>query len=109
MIKVAALSALVAVSAAAQEPIDKATLARIRDEGLNHSQVAATFNHLTNVIGPRLTGSPAFKQAADWAEATLKSYGLKAVHQEAWPFGRGWTLKRFVFEMTEPRYMPLVG
>ena len=97
------------VSAAAQEPIDRATLARIRDEGTNRSQVAQTFNHLTNVIGPRLTGTPAYKQAADWAEARMKANGLRAVHQESFLFGRGWTLKRFVFEMVEPRYMPLVG
>jgi len=109
MIKLFFASLLLTSPATAQEPVDRAALARIRDEGLNRSQVAATFNQLTNVIGPRLTGTPAFKQAADWAESKLKAYGLKSVHQEAWPFGRGWTLKRFVFEMTEPRYMPLVG
>ena len=109
MNRLLAVTLLLASAAGAQEPVDKATLARIRDEGLNRSQVAATFNQLTNVIGPRLTGSPAFKQAADWAESRLKAYGLKSVHQESWPFGRGWTLKHFVFEMTAPRYMPLVG
>jgi carboxypeptidase Q len=103
-------SLLLALSAAAaQEPIDRATLARIRDEGLNRSQVAETFNHLTNVVGPRLTGTPAYKQAADWVEGRFKAYGLKGIHQETFPFGRGWTLKKFVFEMTEPRYMPLIG
>ena len=102
-------SAAAARTANAQEPIDQATLARIRDEGLNRSQVGATFNHLTNVIGPRLTGSPAFKQAVDWTAAQLRTHGLKNVHQESWPFGRGWVLKRFVFEMVEPRYVPLVG
>lgn len=110
LLRTACVLAIGAASAvAAQEPIDQATLARIRDEGLNRSQVGATFNHLTNVIGPRLTGSPAFKQAVDWTEAQLWSNGLKNVHQESWPFGRGWVLKRFVFEMVEPRYVPLVG
>lgn len=99
----------VATTAAAQETIDEATLARIRDEGMNRSQVAATFNHLTNVIGPRLTGSREFKQAVNWAESQMKAIGLQAVHQEAFPFGRGWALRKFVFEMVEPRYMPLVG
>jgi hypothetical protein len=70
---------------AAQEPVDLATIAQIREEGQTRSRVAATFNHLTNVIGPRLTGSPAFKQAVDWAEAQLRGYGLAAVHQESWP------------------------
>ncbi len=99
----------IATTVAAQEPIDQATLARIRDEGLNRSQVGATFNHLTNVIGARLTGSAPFKQAADWSAAQLRTNGLKNVHLESWPFGRGWALKRFVFEMVEPRYVPLVG
>ncbi|HEV8598792.1 MAG TPA: M20/M25/M40 family metallo-hydrolase [Gemmatimonadales bacterium] len=93
----------------AQKPVDLAMLARIREEGLTRSQVAATFNHLTNVIGPRLTGSPAFKQAADWAEARLKSYGLAGVHQESWPFGRGWQLDQLTLELVEPYYLPLIG
>jgi carboxypeptidase Q len=105
----ASLSAGLAAVASAQEPVDRATLARIRDEGLNKSQVAETFNYLTNIAGPRLTGTPAYKASANWAEARFKAYGLKSVHQESWPFGRGWTLKKFVFEMTEPRYMPLIG
>jgi carboxypeptidase Q len=103
------LAALGAGGASAQEPVDLATLARIREEGLTRSQVEATFNHLTNVIGPRLTGSPAFKQAADWAEARLKSYGLAEVHQESWPFGRGWGLSKLTLELVEPYYMPLIG
>ncbi len=89
--------------------MDLATLARIREEGQTRSQVEASFNHLTNVIGPRLTGSPAFKQAADWAEARLRGYGLEAVHQESWPFGRGWALEKLTLEMVEPRYFPLIG
>ena len=48
---------------------DAATLARIRDEGMNRSHVVELFNHLTNVIGPRLTGSPAFLQSIDWSVA----------------------------------------
>ena len=67
----------------AQEPVDRAAIARIKDEGLNRSQVGELFNHLTNVIGPRLTGSPAFKQAADWSAEQLKRFGLANVHTEA--------------------------
>jgi hypothetical protein len=96
-------------AARAQEPVDRAMLARIRDEAQTRSQVAATFNHLTNVTGPRLTGSPAFKQAADWAAERLRGYGLSAVHQESWPFGRGWGLQKLALEMVEPYYVPLLG
>ncbi|MES2179973.1 MAG: M20/M25/M40 family metallo-hydrolase [Gemmatimonadota bacterium] len=88
---------------------DAATLARIRDEGMNRSQVIELFSHLTNVIGPRLTGSPAFKQSVDWSVARLKQYGLSNVHIEAWPYGKGWTLEKLTLEMTEPRYFPIVG
>ncbi len=98
-----------ATAVAAQEPLDQAAIARIKDEGLHRSQVAELFNHLTNVIGPRLTGSPAFKQAVDWSAEQLKRVGLANVHTEAWPFGRGWTLEKLTLEITEPRYFPLIG
>ena len=103
----AALLALTLPAAAAAQ--DPAVLARIRDEGMNRSQAPALFDHLTNVIGPRLTGSPAFRQSVDWAAAKLREYGLANVRLESWPFGRGWTLERQTLEMVEPRYMPLIG
>jgi carboxypeptidase Q len=106
----ALLAALLAVAPLpAQEPVDLATIARIRDEGLTRSHVVETFQHFTEVIGGRLTGSPAFKQAVDWSTALLKSYGLAGVHQESWPFGRGWALEKLTLEMVEPRYFPLIG
>src|SRR6185436_18772214 len=86
--------ALAPAALSGQEPVDTAMLAKIREEGLTRSQVLATFNRITNVIGPRLTGSPAFKQAVDWSSGLLKSYGLSDVHLESWPFGRGWTLRK---------------
>ncbi|MEO5589072.1 MAG: M20/M25/M40 family metallo-hydrolase, partial [Gemmatimonadaceae bacterium] len=88
---------------------DTPTLGRIRDEGMNRSHVVEVFNHLTNVIGPRLTGTPAFKQSVDWTAAKLREYGLANVHTETWPFGRGWTLEKQTIEMVEPRFMPLIG
>jgi carboxypeptidase Q len=113
MSRLCLLSALIVLGAvsgaAAQEPIDQAMVARIKDEGLTRSRVGATFNHLTNVVGPRLTGTPAYKQAADWAEAQLKGYGLAAVHQETFPFGRGWALDKLILELVEPYYFPLIG
>ncbi len=86
-----------------------ATLAKIRAEERAHSQVGAMYDHLTNVIGPRLTGSPAMKTAVDWAREQLASWGLENPRLEAWPFGRGWQLDGFTFEMTGPRYLPLTG
>ena len=93
----------------AQEPVDAAINARIREEGLNRSQVMKIFSHFTEVIGPRLTGGPAVKAAEDYAVDLLKGWGLSEPRLEAWDFGRGWTLERSTVEMIEPRYMPLIG
>src|SRR5205085_5639100 len=81
---------------------------RIRDEGMNRSQVMKTLNYLSNVIGPRLTGSPGLKRANEWTRDTLTQWGLQNAHLEAWgPFGRGWMLKRFSAEVVEPQAIPL--
>src|SRR5947207_4255171 len=85
------------------------TLARIRTEGLEHSQAAEVFNHLTIDIGPRLTASPAHKRAAEWTRDRLAAYGLSNAHLEPWSFGQGWTLNKLTIEMIEPRYLPLIG
>ena len=84
-------------------------LADIRREGLERSQVMKAFDQFVTIIGPRLTGSPAHKAAADWAKTTLTAWGASDAHLEPWQFGRGWVLDRQVIEMIEPRYMPLIG
>ena len=96
--------------AAQQAPPDaKTTLERIRQEGLERSQVVHAFDEFVTVIGPRLTGSPEYKRAADWSRDKLAAWGLKDARLEAWEFGRGWVLEQQVIEMVEPRYMPLIG
>jgi hypothetical protein len=92
------------------EKLDDAALAKIRDEGLNRSQVMATLSYLTDVIGPRLTGSPGLKRANEWTAAKLTEWGLANAHLEPWgPFGRGWTLKRFSAEVVAPLDFPLIA
>ena len=84
-------------------------LGKIRDEGLNRSKVQTYFSVLTDDIGPRLTGTPAYKRAAEWARDQLVRDGLADAKLEPWNFGRGWVLDKLVVEMVEPRYMPLIG
>jgi carboxypeptidase Q len=93
----------------AQEPVDSAVIAKIRDEGLNRSQVGPVFEMLVDTIGPRLTASPAHKRAAEFMRDTATKDGLANVHLEPWDFGRGWELDKLTIEMVEPRYMPLLG
>lgn len=85
-------------------------IARIREEGLNHSQVMQTLSYLSDVIGPRLTGSPNLKRANEWTREQFVKWGLSNAHLEAWgPFGRGWSLKRFSAQVVEPQDIPLIA
>jgi hypothetical protein len=69
-----------------------------------------TLAHLTDVIGPRLTGSPSLKRANEWTRDQLASWGLSDAHLEAWgPFGRGWSLNRFSAQVVEPQCIPLIA
>lgn len=105
------LAAAMAVTLAAQstESIDATAIAKIRDEGLNRSQVMDHMFWLTDRYGPRLTGSPEFEEAGEWAVKRLQDWGLANVRKERFRFGRGWSLARFHATMTEPRVMPIIG
>jgi hypothetical protein len=105
----AAPAGSIEVGARQDAAVDAAAIAKIRDEGLNRSQAAAMFAMLTDGIGPRLTGSPEYKRAAEWARETIAGWGLTSARLEAFEFGRGWALDKFTIEMVEPRYMPLLG
>src|SRR6266513_525370 len=92
----------------AKDPNDP--IERIKDEGLNRSQVMQTLSYLSDVIGPRLTASPGMKRANEWTRDQLTKFGLQSAHLEAWgPFGRGWTLKRFSAQVSEPLDIPLIA
>jgi carboxypeptidase Q len=91
------------------EPLDYATIGRIRDEGLNRSQVMDHISWLTDVYGPRLTGGPGIDQAGTWALQKFQAWGLANAHRETWPFGKGWSLVRFSAHMIEPQVQPLIG
>ncbi|HTK28027.1 MAG TPA: M20/M25/M40 family metallo-hydrolase [Vicinamibacterales bacterium] len=114
-----ALAALIAGSLglplAAQWPsnekVDLDAVYRIKDEALTpqRSKVMEIESYLTDVYGPRLTGSPDLKEAADWAEKTMKEWGLANVHTEPYPFGRGWQNERFTANAISPRAYPLIA
>src|SRR5207344_2223046 len=91
------------------EKLDLDALYRIKDEGLQRSKVMEIESYLTDVYGPRLTGSPSMKEAADWATRTMKDWGLANVHLESWPFGRGWQNQSFAAMAVTPRAYPLIG
>ena len=76
---------------------------KIRKEGMDNSKIMHTLHYLTDVYGPRLTGSPMHKAAADWAVKQMKEWGLDNVHLEPWTFGHpGWVNERAAGFITSP-------
>ena len=105
---VIALACVLPVVAA--DSVDLAAVNKIKTEAFEHSKVMEHLEYLTDVYGPRLTASPEFKEAADWALKRLQEYGLENAHLEKWgPFGRSWTLEKYALEMITPRYSLLAA
>ncbi|MBZ5533041.1 MAG: M20/M25/M40 family metallo-hydrolase [Acidobacteriia bacterium] len=80
---------------AAQTAVDPDINKKIRDEEASHSQIMHTMHFLADIYGPRLTGSPNHKAAADWALKQMKEWGFENGHLEPWDFGHpGWMNER---------------
>ncbi len=98
------------IPAFAADDVDLAVANRIKAEAFERSKVMDHLENLADRYGPRLTASPEFKEAADWAVKRLSDYGLENVHLEKWgPFGRSWSLEKYALEMIEPRYSLLAA
>jgi hypothetical protein len=90
--------------------VDYDAIYKIKDEGFQRSSVMELASWLTDVHGPRLTNSPTFREAGDWAVKQLSEWGLANVKLEPWgPFGRGWSNDRFYAQATAPTAFPIVG
>jgi carboxypeptidase Q len=50
----------------------------------------ATLRELSDGFGGRLTGSPAYNHAADWAAAKFRSFGIQNVRLEPFTIPAGW-------------------
>jgi len=94
----------------AEEKIDYQMIVKIREEGLNNSQVMELAQYLTDVYGPRLAHSPSYNEALSWAEQKFKRWGLKKVTIEPWgKFGLGWENQYTSVHMITPRYMTVIA
>jgi hypothetical protein len=94
---------------AAAEKVDLSVINRIKSEAFDNSKVMDHLFYLTDVHGPRLTGSPGYKAAADWVVERMTEYGLTAKEEKWGQFGRGWTSRHFEAHLIEPQYQPLIG
>ena len=105
---VAAAAIMLAGPASAQS-VDRSAVNKLMDEGLNHSEVMVTAQHLADVIGPRLTNSPAMRKAEEWTQSRFRDWGLANVHKEGFDFGRGWWIERSSVRMISPRPVQLTA
>lgn len=92
-----------------QENVDLDMVAKIRHEGFKHSQVMELVGYLSDVIGPRPTGSPAIREAYEWTSQKMKEWGLKNVHLEPYEFGIGWAPQYLSANMVEPYFSSLIA
>ena len=99
----------ITLSAQAPAPVDPKTVARIRAEAVANSQALEHHWWLSEVFGPRATGTPGYTQGAEWVMKKFTEWGLQNVHIERFPFGQGWTIERFSVHMITPQTAPLVG
>jgi carboxypeptidase Q len=100
-----ALTLGVAIVAApgAQEKVDRDINWKIRREATDTSQIMRTLHFLTDVYGPRLTGSPNLKAAQDWVVSETTKWGLKNAHLEPWSFGHpGWLNEKLSVHVVSP-------
>ncbi|MDQ1590267.1 MAG: carboxypeptidase [Pyrinomonadaceae bacterium] len=90
-------------AAASPERIDAEAYWKIRKEGTERSQAMRTLHYLADVYGPRLTGSPNFKAAADWTVKQMDAWGFQNTHLEPWDFGHpGWLNERLSAHIVSP-------
>ncbi len=68
----------------AEEKVDLYTVNRIKAEEFQNSKVMENAFYLSDVYGPRLTGSPGLKAAAEWAVRRMTEWGLA---NPAWKSG----------------------
>ncbi len=93
-----------------REPVDLEMVNKIKNEALNNSSIRDLAFYLTDVIGPRLSGSTGLQNAYEWTSSQMIDWGLENVEVVPWgDFGRGWDNEKFYIAMTEPYYQHLIG
>jgi hypothetical protein len=106
-VTLALVLSVLSVPVAAQNGAD--TLVRIRKEAMERSQIMKTMHMFTDLYGPRLTGSPNHKAAAEWAVKQMVAWGLENAHLEPWEFKHpGWANERLSAHLISPVKDPLV-
>src|SRR5208283_3097263 len=97
------------LAAAASDAVNLEVMTQIRQEGFHNSKVMEIEGQLTDVMGPRLTGSPNMKRANEWTRDQFTGWGLVNSHLESFNFGRGWSNEYTEVRMVAPQASPLLA
>ncbi len=85
-------------AATAAAELDKKLIAEVKAG----AEIMTNLHHVSDIIGPRLTGSPALKRANDWTVDRMKRYGLANVRLEPWSLPEGWERGSAFARVVEP-------
>jgi carboxypeptidase Q len=88
-------------SLSAQTVVDTSGAGALVVQAMDHSEVMANLLHLSDVIGPRLTGSSAMRRANDWTAERFREYGLSA-SLESYQFGVTWERGQVSLRLLQP-------
>ena len=109
-IKLLLIPSLIVSALGISQDMDLTAIEKIKNEGLNNSQVENIAYHLIDESGPRLTNSKGYERAANYAVNQLSEWGLVNVATEPWgEFGKGWEVNKSYVAMTKPYYMPFIA
>jgi carboxypeptidase Q len=93
-------------TAPARTEADRAAAAaldhKVMELAKHDSEIMANLTYLSDIIGPRLTGSAALERASQWTAQKMTSYGLSNVHLEAWSIPAGWERGTATARIIEP-------
>ena len=82
---------LAILPALAQAPGLASINTQLREQETKDSQLMWWLHEVTDVYGPRVTGSPGLRTAQDFAVGQMVKWGFSNVHLEAWNFNHpGW-------------------
>lgn len=85
-----------------------AVIKAIIEEAQSHSELKILAHELTDVIGPRLVGTPQMKTAHDWAVKRFEAWGIEAENKQYGEW-RGWERGITHIDLVHPRVVSLEG
>src|SRR4030042_4589998 len=94
-------------SSGQNESVDLDVISKIKQEGMQNTDIDELAFWMSDYSGPRLTASEGWDRGAEWAKRKLEEYGLQDVRIEiarAWDRG-GWNNRKTYAAMTAPYYV----